>query len=255
MLFTIITVTRDNFTGLRRTYDSLAEQSFQGFEWLVIDGGSSDGTVDFLEEAQADYISEPDNGIYDAMNKGIGRAHGFFVLFLNAGDRLADANTLENLAAYIEHLQSTPQFIYGDSLEERTGQPPAYKPARPYKKSAYGMFTHHQAMLYRSDLIKDLRYDQSYPVAADYKFTLQYLSGAQVVVYYPEPLCLFESGGISQQRAAQGRAEQFRIRQELRTVSPLRNRLIALQQQTIWTIRKLCPTLYWSLKQKIDREN
>ncbi len=254
MLFSIITVTRNNLEGLQRTYESLAAQSFQGFEWLVIDGASDDGTQDFLESISANFTSEPDNGIYDAMNKGIDQANGFLLLFLNAGDVLADQNTLKELTAYIEELQTTPDFIYGDALEERLGSEPAYKPARPYKKAAYGMFTHHQAMFYRRDILDDLRYDTSYKIAADYKFTLQFLERAKAVIYAPFPLCLFESGGISQQKANPGRAEQFHIRKELNITSPLQNRLISLLQKMVWTARERFPNLYWLIKSK-NREN
>lgn len=250
MLFSIITVTYNNLDGLKKTATSLATQNFQGFEWLVIDGASTDSTVEFLKEIQAPYISEPDKGIYDAMNKGIDRAEAFYVLFLNAGDALANGNTLKELASYIEELQSTPDFIYGDALEEIPEQDPAYKPARPYKKSAYGMFSHHQAMLYRRDLIGNFRYDTNYKIAADYKFTLQFLKKCNTVVYAPFPLCLFESGGISQQKATLGRREQFEIRKELKTTSTPSNHLISLKQKIIWTIRQIFPNLYWSIKSK-----
>lgn len=247
-LFSIITVTRNNLQGLQHTHRSLQQQSFQGFEWLVIDGASDDGTVDYLNASDAAFLSEPDSGIYDAMNKGLTHAGGYYLLFLNAGDALADADTLLNLTTYIEELQETPDFIYGDALEAHPGEPPAYKPARPYKKSAYGMFTHHQAMLYRRELIGDLRYDTGYAIAADYKFTLQVLARSHTVVYCPFALCLFESGGISQQKAAQGRREQVRIRAELQTVSPLQNRLIAARQQAVWTFRQTFPALYWKIR-------
>lgn len=248
MLFTIVTVTRNNLQGLQQTYSSLQHQTFHGFEWLVIDGASEDGTVDFLIPTEATFLSEPDTGIYDAMNKGLIHANGYYILFLNAGDALADENTLRRLASYIEEMQETPDFIYGDALESIPGEAPAYKPARPYAKSAYGMFTHHQAMLYRHDLVGDLRYDTDYKIAADYKFTLQVLARSKTIVYCPFPLCLFESGGLSQQRAAQGRNEQVSIRKELQIVSPVRNHLIAIAQQAIWTFRQACPGLYWKLK-------
>lgn len=248
MLFSIIAVTRNNLGGLRRTCDSLKQQNFSGFEHIIVDGASGDGTAAFLHASGIPFISEPDNGIYDAMNKGIDRATGFYLIFLNAGDALASNTTLEELAAYIQDLQETPDFIYGDALEERPGLAPAYKPARPYAKSAYGMFTHHQAMLYRSDLLNGLRYDQSYHIAADYKFTLEFLALAKMIVYCPFPLCRFAPGGVSQQRAALGRREQFRIRGELQTVAPWQNRFISLQQKLVWALRAASPALYWALK-------
>ncbi len=271
MLFSIITVTRNHLAGLKRTHESVAAQSLTGFEWLVIDGASNDGTVDFLETINAAYSSEPDDGIYEAMNKGIERAQGFYLLFLNAGDTLAHEDTLAEIAAYIEELQETPDFIYGDALETKTvilsdregshkttkdsSATPQndnyYKKARSYQKAAHGMFTHHQSMLYRRDLPgRDLRYDQAYAVAGDYKFTLQCLERARTVVYCPFPLCLFESGGVSQQRVRQGRAEQIAIRRELGATGPLQNRLIAARQSAAYALRRLFPGLYWRLKRR-----
>lgn len=110
------------------------------------------------------------------------------------------------------------------------------------------MFTHHQAMIYRRDLTGALRYDENYKIAADYKFTLQFLQNAETIVYAPFPLCLFESGGISQQQAVQGRAEQHKIRAALGIVTPLKNHMISLQQKIIWTLRRTFPNLYWKLK-------
>jgi len=254
VLFSIITITRNNLQGLQRTCDSIQKQSFQGFEWLVIDGASDDGTIKFLENMKSSppsfILSEPDDGIYDAMNKGIAHAGGFYLIFLNAGDVFANEHTLEDITATIQDLQETPDFIYGDAQEERSGKAPAYKPARPYTKIAEGMFTHHQAMIYRHDLVKTLRYDITYKISADYKFTLQFLERSKTIVYCPFPLCLFESGGISQQQATLGRTEQFKSRQELKIVSPLHNHIISLQQKIIWELRKRYPSLYWRLKSK-----
>ena len=250
MLFTIITVTRNNLDGLKRTAQSVKSQSFEGYEWIIIDGASTDGTKELLLSLNALSISEPDNGIYDAMNKGIQRANGFFVIFMNAGDTFTDEHTLLNIASYIEEVQETPDFIYGDALEQISGDKTAYKKARPYSKAKTGMFTHHQAMLYRHDKIDDLRYDTSYSIAADYKFTLQYLENCSTVLYAPFPICLFEQGGVSQQNAKQGRTEQFRIREELNTVSPLQNKITSILQAMNLKFRSACPALYWKLKSK-----
>lgn len=250
MLFTIITVTRNNRDGLKRTAQSVKSQSFEGYEWIIIDGASTDGTKELLLSLNALSISEPDDGIYDAMNKGIKRANGFFVIFMNAGDTFADEHTLLNIASYIEEVQETPDFIYGDALEQLNDDKTAYKKARPYSKAKTGMFTHHQAMIYRHDKIDTLRYDTAYKIAADYKFTLQYLENCSTVLYAPFPICLFEQGGLSQQNADQGRQEQSTIRCELGIASPMQNSMITVLQRLNMVFRKCCPKLYWKLKAK-----
>ena len=101
-LFSIITVCRNEFPKIRATCESICNQSVRNFEWIVIDGASTDGTLDVLDEYRdriAILVSEPDKGIYNAMNKGIRRAGGEYVVFMNGGDRFMDENVLETVAA------------------------------------------------------------------------------------------------------------------------------------------------------------
>lgn len=106
---TIITINYNNLEGLKKTFESVFMQSLQGFEYIVIDGGSSDGSKEYIEE-RADkityWVSEPDRGVYHAMNKGIEVAKGEYVLFINSGDELYEKSTLEN---------AIPQ-LYGEDM-------------------------------------------------------------------------------------------------------------------------------------------
>lgn len=232
-LFSIVTVTKDNMQGFAATQDSIAAQSCQKHEWIVIDGNSTDGTKNILP---ADAVSENDSGIYDAMNKGIARARGDYLLFLNAGDTLADMDILATLA---RAAKGQPDFIYGDALE--TGG--VYKKARPHGKAGWGMFTHHQAMLYRRERIGGLRYDTGYKIAADYDFTARFLMGALYVHYVPAALCIFETGGISQRNMALGRREQFQARKN-HGMEPWRNMIVYAGQSTAAAIKNLSPGIY-----------
>lgn len=232
-LFSIITVTKDNLKGFLATRESIEAQSCRNFEWVVIDGNSSDGTKDVLP---ADAVSEEDLGIYDAMNKGIACAKGDYLLFLNAGDTLADMDILATLA---RAAKGQPDFIYGDALE--TGG--LYKKARPYDKAGWGMFTHHQAMLYRRERIGGLRYDTGYKIAADYDFTARFLKNALSVHYIPAALCVFETGGISQRNMTLGRQEQFQARKN-HGVKPWKNMIVYAGQATAAAIKSLSPGIY-----------
>lgn len=246
--FAVITVTRNNLDGLKRTNASLALENSDLFEWIVIDGASTDGTSEYLKTVKAQWISEPDNGIYDAMNKGIARATGDYVLFLNAGDLLALPRTLETLAEILKVRPVYPDTIYGDAFEDTT-QGRIIKQARPHSDIAQGLFTHHQAIFYRREVVNDLRYDQTYNIAGDYKFTTQFLQRSRDAFYWPRPVCVFESGGISQKQAFKGRMQQVLIRRELDISLPFVELITIARQTLAITIRRLCPGLYWRLRE------
>ncbi len=246
MLFSIVTVAFNNLEGLRRTGVSVAEQTCRDHEWIVIDGGSADGTKDYLEKSAARWVSEPDKGIYDAMNKGLAMAQGDYMIFMNAGDEFAAADVLSVAAAAIKENNHAPDFVYGDAREGGF-----YKQARSYQRSRLGMFTHHQAMFYRRMAASGLCYDERYKIAADYKFTRQVLARSDVVLYLPQAICIFEQGGVSQTQAVQGRNEQFRIRLEEGGWSALASGPVYLAQAFLWNFRHLHPRLYWRLKRGI----
>ena len=114
MKLSIITVNLNNRPGLQKTIESVVSQTYKEFEWIVIDGGSTDGSKELIEE-YAEYISywvsEPDKGIYNAMNKGIAASHGEYLLFLNSGDTLYDEKILNRV---VNSLQGKEMYV-GDS--------------------------------------------------------------------------------------------------------------------------------------------
>ena len=226
------------------------EQSFRDYEWVVVDGGSDDGSVVFLKGTSAAWSSEEDFGIYDAMNKGIERAGGRYLLFLNAGDVLAGPDVLNRV---YEIAQGGSDFLYGDSLERIGGKGERsvmhYKPARAPETLVRGLFTHHQAMFYARAALGDLRYDTAYKIAADYDLTARFLAGQNRGVRFCRfPICIFEGGGVSQTQARLGRAEQFAVRRDLGLVGPVQNRVIYWAQAFMWAFRQRFSNLYWRLK-------
>ena len=248
-VFSIVTITRNNVKGIQATYASIAAQSEKNFEWVVIDGASTDGTIEFLKTGTSEIqrknmFSEPDKGIYDAMNKGIKAARGDYIIFLNAGDKLASDKVLAMLA---RNTEKAPDFMYGDALE---GIPPALKSARPHEDMMWGMFTHHQAMIYRRHTIRDkkLRYSTLYEIAGDYDFTARFLRVIKSAVYIPKPICIFEPDGISQQKADTARKEQYLIREALEITSAAMNTWIYLVQTAAWSLKHSSPKLYGFMK-------
>ena len=154
LLISIITVCRNDLANLRETESSVHSQTYPLREWIVVDGASSDGTPAHLaaiDEPSLRWMSEPDAGLYDAMNKGIALAKGDYVIFMNSGDAFFAASTLAEVAALIE--RPLPDIAYGDAVEF-DGTREYYKSAIGHRYHHYSMFTHHQAILYRSTSIK-----------------------------------------------------------------------------------------------------
>ncbi|MGH1397618.1 MAG: glycosyltransferase family 2 protein [Alphaproteobacteria bacterium] len=240
MLFSIITVTRNNAAGLIKTRDSILGQSCTDFEWLIQDGASTDDSLRTLKNTPAIIESAPDTGIYNAMNRAIERSKGKYLLFLNAGDTLVAPDTLKTIKTATK---PAPDFIYGDAFEG-THQ----KPAKPHTSIKYGMFTHHQSMLYTRNKIANLRYNESYKIASDYDFTARFLQQNKNTTYIPKPLCIFEPGGTSQINAALGRHEQFLIRKSLNLCPHWQNHAITAAQSLNLALRRHAPALYWLLK-------
>ncbi|MBI5450836.1 MAG: glycosyltransferase [Gammaproteobacteria bacterium] len=217
ILFSIITVCLNDKQGVADTGRSIARQSCADYEWLVIDGGSSDGTAEYLSQLNDDrlrWLSQPDDGLYDAMNKGIELASGEYLLFLNAGDRLADNSTLQALSEMIVDA-GRADFIYGDAQELTQGGQLLVKKARSHKHIWYGMFTHHQAMLYKRSAIGEIRYRLEYPIGADYAFTAEVLKASRSIARIDRAVCIFQQGGLSSRTVAQGADDQWRIRRDV----------------------------------------
>ena len=240
-LLSIVTITKDNPAGLSRTGRSLNDQTSHEFEWLVIDGGAPHDPRGEFGSLSPHLIQEPDRGLYDAMNKGLRKAAGDYILFLNAGDAVAEPGTLEALLSVLKAEQ--PDFLYGDALE--AGH---YKRARSHRKARWGQFTHHQSMVYGRRALGHLTYDPGYRIAADYKFTLQALSRARNIHYWPAAICDFEPGGVSQRSARSGRQEERAIRRELRLCGPGGEALITGRHWLGAWLRVLSPSLYRRLR-------
>jgi glycosyltransferase involved in cell wall biosynthesis len=116
----IITINYNNLLGLKKTVESIVNQSWKEFEYIIIDGGSNDGSANYISSISKHlsyWVSELDEGIYDAMNKGIHAANGEYLLFMNSGDRLVDNGIL----ALIEHKLQGIDFYYGNTIYDYNG--------------------------------------------------------------------------------------------------------------------------------------
>lgn len=187
-LISVITITYNAAGVITPTLESLNNQTFRDFEHLVIDGASKDRTLQVIDRLSTSSIvySEPDNGLYDAMNKGLARAQGRYMLFLNAGDSLHDADVLGKYARAISQHYAQhgvdPDIVYGDTvivngLRQVQGMRHLRVPDRlTFRSFANGMLVCHQAFMVRHDIAPE--YDLHYHFSADYEWTLRCLRSA-----------------------------------------------------------------------------
>jgi putative colanic acid biosynthesis glycosyltransferase len=212
--FSIVTVTLNDSAGLAETHASVAAQTCADFEWLVIDGASSDGTIEYLRQLKhpmCKWISEVDGGLYDAMNKGLARATGHYIIFMNSGDRFASADVLSRIAGVLEEHEQDWDLLFGDALEETARGNLLLKRARAVNFVTYGMFTHHQAMLYSRRATVGMRYDCQYFIAGDYDFTCRLLAKGGTSFPLGFPVSINKRSGLSEKSADIGRRENLAI--------------------------------------------
>lgn len=248
-LISIVTVVRNDEAGLGKTRASVASQSFRDFEWLVIDGASTDGTAALALSFREPYVavtSEPDGGIFDAMNKGLDRAAGEFILFLNAGDILSTGSTLARVADSLS--THAVDFLYGDSFEAFGGARVIYKTARGHGGVNYGMFGCHQAMYYRRSLIGAQRYDPLLRVAGDYGFTAQFLTKHPRIERVGEALCIFDLTGISVVNKRRGRQENWHVQREVLKLPLIRRCIIRIAYVCSAFMAERLPFVYRKLR-------
>lgn len=167
-LVTVITVVRNDVAHIEKTLQSVLAQTYGHIEYIVLDGASTDGTREMIEQ-YADRISywksEPDKGVYDAMNKGIALSHGVWVNFMNSGDVFHTATVIEEMC-----LQQAETLYYGSVLEKYWDGDKVAKP-RPFFHTPWkfkGVGICHQTMFFPGDLVRATAYDLSFPIAADY---------------------------------------------------------------------------------------
>lgn len=196
--FTIATVTYNAGKTIGRTLASVAAQRYEALEHLIIDGCSTDATMAEIHqyvERNADQehphnivlTREPDNGLYDAMNKALAQAKGDYIIFLNAGDQLHSETQLDDIAAQLRRYNSSrlPAVVYGETdlvddegrfLRHRRLQAPKQLTSRSFLS---GMLVCHQSFYARADLARATLYDLRYRFSADYDWCLRLLRVAE----------------------------------------------------------------------------
>ena len=252
--FSIITVVYNDEVNIKKTIMSIINQTYLNKEYIIIDGNSNDNTLKICNQYinKIDQIvSEPDEGLYDAMNKGMNIASGDYIIFINSGDIFASNDTLTLVSDNINNKSKiNPDFIYGDSLECRIyGNEVFYKKARSYKFIWYGMFTHHQSMFYSRKIIKNhgLEFNLKYKLASDWDFTAKFLTKSNNHLRIPIPVSIFKQGGLSSNFIL-GLKEQFIIRRNTLKISLFNCIFIYIIHWFLSITREHIPYIYNNLR-------
>lgn len=219
-LISIVTVNLNDGEGLRRTAQSVAAQTCTDFEWLVLDGGSSDASLDVIHEFRehvAGWSSEPDDGLFDAMNRGLARARGDYLVFMNSGDRLADAAALERLGEAIEGACAPDLVFAGTVLEWPSGSHIYRAPRSPEGFLRFGMPAYHQAIAIRRRLHLARPYDLGLSVSAEYAAIAGMLTAGASWHLMDTPLAVRHCGpsNLSERRTLRRFVEFVRIQRSV----------------------------------------
>ncbi len=259
--------------GLKKTVESVSAQTNQSFEYIIIDGGSTDASASYLKENQSSFAyscSEIDKGIYDAQNKGIAKSTGKYLLFLNAGDTLHTNQVVDEFIKYAA--KSDKGIIYGNSMivstsatEELLIPPVIIDLYFWYRKTI-----NHQAAFIRKGLfITYGLYDLSYRFCADFNFFLKvFVNEANEYQYFPCTVCNYFEGGFSSIPAnfdklmaerelilqeQLSRKDYLKIKRAYILALPFKNKVLAYVYQTPIVnelFRKVYPIISRSIKKK-----
>lgn len=232
-LISIIVAVFNGRATLQQCIDSVIQQTYPNKELIIIDGGSTDGTVDLLEENRnklSYWISEPDRGIYNAWNKGLAQAHGEWICFLGADDYFWDTTVLERMAAQLQMLPPGIRVAYGEIMQiSDDGQLPrpmgkSWKQVKePFKK--YMCMPHVGTMHRRSLFEQHGQFDESFRIAGDYEFLLRELKTGDAA-FIPNIITVGQRlGGISTDTA-----NHLIMRREVRRAQKMHGLLLLNRQ-------------------------
>ena len=205
MTLSIITINYNNLEGLRKTIDSVISQTWHDYEWIIIDGGSTDGSKELIEDtakrlSYSDFnpisfwCSEPDKGIYNALNKGISHCHGTYINCMNSGDEFYEDTTLEEVFSS----PHSSDIIFGNSFHHSKDK--TFVSYYPNSIDIYFLYHSnicHQAMFVKKELLKTSPFDEQYRVCADYAKWLEFMIQGCIFEYIPNIICRFDMTGTS----------------------------------------------------------
>ena len=241
-LISIITVNYNNREGLEKTIHSVKSQSFQDFEYIVVDGASSDGSAELLKEHTDRInigISERDSGVYNAMNKGIRVSSGDYLLFLNSGDFLVDNQVLENVLNY----KLERDIVYGD-MRIRWSENNLSLGKMPQTINSFHLYKdtiwHPVTFIKRDLLIACGLYNENYKLVADYDFFCKAMIQKNAASKYI-PVCIAEynTEGMSSREEYKKieKAERQKVISSYLTPAEINEFELKLKREKNWKVR------------------
>ena len=218
--FSIVTVTFNAGKTIEDTIQSVITQSYKNIEYIIIDGGSKDDTMDIVRKYSSHIshiISEPDKGLYDAMNKGINIASGDYICFLNSGDGLHEDDTLQNIVHSLRKYTELPDVIYGETaivnseghfLRMRRLQTPE---KLSWKSFRHGMLVCHQAFFASTRLAKEEKYNLQYRFSADFDWCIRIMKKSRTLHNSHAIIIDYLNEGMTTQNHKASLKERFNI--------------------------------------------
>lgn len=227
VLVTVVTVCRNVKSSLEKTMNSVLHQSYAHIDYVIIDGASTDGTPEMLGKTEGvRWISEPDMGIYDAMNKGIRMAEGEWVIFMNAGDVFASDDTLSKVFS----VERDADVIYGDVIKGDNIK----KAESPH--NGHRMYFCHQSAFVRTSCLKEFPFDIQHRMSADFKQMKQLYLAGKTFMQLDFPIAVFDTSGVSNAQRSKGLYDNIQV---IREVDNWKERLRLLPRLlfTYWMCR------------------
>jgi glycosyltransferase involved in cell wall biosynthesis len=245
MNYSIITVNYNNKDGLIRTIESVEKLNYTDFEYIIIDGGSTDGSVDIIREHEdvvTYWISQKDNGIYNAMNKGIDQAKGDYVNFMNSGDTFYDPDVLKKVDPFLNgnDLIIGKEF-HQDSKSGKTAT--TFLPSRISMATFFSGFLPHQSGFIRRSLLGEMPYDENLRIVSDWKFyMIQVVYNNCSIKLIDTIISRREQGGISNSDEELNKKERRQILTHILPPGVLKDydSLAKLDKTTLFKLLNLC---------------
>lgn len=199
---TIITVCYNSVNEIENTIQSVISQDYDNVEYLVVDGKSTDGTLEIIRKYSkgiSNWLSEKDKGVFDAMNKAIDMATGEWLLFMNAGDSFAESDIISSFFNGVKYDDGVG-VVFGDAFFLQPDNSLSYYKATPFTKRESGirdMGICHQAIFTRTSLARRFKFDFSYKYASDYNMMMNIFKSGYTFSYNAIPVCIYNLDGIS----------------------------------------------------------
>lgn len=243
--FSIVTICKNNLSGLQKTYNSIISQNYNFYQIILVVNDHNKKTLKYLKNIKLKkknikIILNKDKNLWDAMNLGLKQCHKDYILFLNSGDLLCNNSVLYNVSKNINKKDNIDLY-YGNNVNLYKRRKTS-KQARSFKYIFYGMFASHQSMFFKKTLFKKkiFFYDyKNYPYTADYALLCKIYSYKKKFSFLNLNISLCEQAGFSDNFAHLGRLEQIKVKKKFLKISNSLIYSIYFIQFLTWKLKKI----------------